>query len=56
MLNLTNIIPEDELILLKGIENGVWSLLLILLVLLLTGSFTRISYRVVVKDDAHPES
>uniref|UniRef100_A0A7M4FYV1 Ectonucleoside triphosphate diphosphohydrolase 2-like n=1 Tax=Crocodylus porosus TaxID=8502 RepID=A0A7M4FYV1_CROPO len=53
MLNLTNTIPEDELILLKGIENGVWSLLLILLVLLLTGSFMRISYRVVVKDDRH---
>ncbi|XP_019366010.1 PREDICTED: ectonucleoside triphosphate diphosphohydrolase 2-like isoform X2 [Gavialis gangeticus] len=55
MLNLTNTIPEDELILLKGIENGVWSLLLVLLVLLLTGSFMRISYRVVVKDDGHLE-
>uniref|UniRef100_A0A8C8S651 Ectonucleoside triphosphate diphosphohydrolase 2 n=1 Tax=Pelusios castaneus TaxID=367368 RepID=A0A8C8S651_9SAUR len=46
MLNLTNTIPEDKPNFLKGIEYGVWPLLFILFVLLLTGSFARIAYRV----------
>ncbi|XP_067398283.1 ectonucleoside triphosphate diphosphohydrolase 2-like [Emydura macquarii macquarii] len=51
MLNLTNTIPEDKLRFLKGIEYGVWPLLFILFVLLLTGSFARIAYRVMAKDN-----
>uniref|UniRef100_K7G7D4 Ectonucleoside triphosphate diphosphohydrolase 2 n=1 Tax=Pelodiscus sinensis TaxID=13735 RepID=K7G7D4_PELSI len=51
MLNLTNAIPEEKPSSLKGIEYGVWPLLFILFVLLLTGSFTRIAYRVMAKDD-----
>ncbi|KAG6927290.1 ectonucleoside triphosphate diphosphohydrolase 2-like [Chelydra serpentina] len=50
MLNLTNVIPEDKPSSLKGIEYGIWPLLFILFVLMLTGSFTRIAYRVMAKD------
>uniref|UniRef100_A0A8B9FPT7 Ectonucleoside triphosphate diphosphohydrolase 2 n=1 Tax=Amazona collaria TaxID=241587 RepID=A0A8B9FPT7_9PSIT len=39
LLSLTNTIPQDSPSFLKGIEPGVWSLLLILFVVLLTGSF-----------------
>ncbi|XP_009992614.1 PREDICTED: ectonucleoside triphosphate diphosphohydrolase 2-like [Chaetura pelagica] len=52
LLNLTNTIPKDSPSFLKGIEPGVWSLLLILFVVLLTGSFMRISYRVMVKESS----
>ncbi|XP_065593719.1 ectonucleoside triphosphate diphosphohydrolase 2-like [Cyrtonyx montezumae] len=52
LLNMTNTIPEDSPSFLKGIEPGVWSLLLILFVVLLTGSFMRISYRVMVKENS----
>ncbi|KAM6372457.1 ectonucleoside triphosphate diphosphohydrolase 2-like [Pluvialis apricaria] len=52
LLNLTNTIPQDSPSFLKGIEPGVWSLLLILFVMLLTGSFMRISYRVMVKENS----
>ncbi|XP_071430579.1 ectonucleoside triphosphate diphosphohydrolase 2-like isoform X2 [Pithys albifrons albifrons] len=51
LLSLTNAIPQDSPSVLKGIEPGVWSLLLILFVVLLTGSFMRISYRVMVKEN-----
>ncbi|XP_043354458.1 ectonucleoside triphosphate diphosphohydrolase 2-like [Dermochelys coriacea] len=51
MLNLTNTIPEDKPSYLKGIEYGIWPLLFILFVLMLTGSFTRITYRVMAKDN-----
>ncbi|XP_053863910.1 ectonucleoside triphosphate diphosphohydrolase 2-like [Malaclemys terrapin pileata] len=51
MLNLTNTIPEDKLSSLKAIEYGIWPLLFILFVLMLTGSFTRIAYRVMAKDN-----
>ncbi|XP_074871477.1 ectonucleoside triphosphate diphosphohydrolase 2-like [Carettochelys insculpta] len=51
MLNLTNAIPEEKPSSLKGIEYGVWPLLFILFVLMLTGSFARIAYRVMTKDD-----
>ena len=51
VLSLTNAIPQDSPSFLKGIEPGVWSLLLILFVVLLTGSFMRISYRVMVKEN-----
>jgi len=52
LLNLTNTIPQDSPTFLKGIDSGVWSLLLILFVVLLTGSFMRISYRVMVKENS----
>ncbi|XP_074017287.1 ectonucleoside triphosphate diphosphohydrolase 2-like [Numenius arquata] len=52
LLSLTNTIPHDSSSFLKGIEPGVWSLLLILFVTLLTGSFMRISYRVMVKENS----
>ncbi|XP_010156788.1 PREDICTED: ectonucleoside triphosphate diphosphohydrolase 2-like [Eurypyga helias] len=52
LLSLTNSIPEGSPSFLKGIEPGVWSLLLILFVVLLTGSFMRISYRVMVKENS----
>ncbi|KAM9594719.1 ectonucleoside triphosphate diphosphohydrolase 2-like isoform 3-T3 [Morphnus guianensis] len=52
LLSLTNTIPQDSPSFLKGIEPGVWSLLLILFVMLLTGSFMRISYRVMVKENS----
>ncbi|XP_009963599.3 ectonucleoside triphosphate diphosphohydrolase 2 [Tyto alba] len=52
LLSLTNTIPQDSPSFLKGIEPGVWSLLLILFVVLLTGSFMRISYRVMVKENS----
>nr|XP_010311344.1 PREDICTED: ectonucleoside triphosphate diphosphohydrolase 2 [Balearica regulorum gibbericeps] len=52
LLNLTNTIPQGSPNFLKGIEPGVWSLLLILFVVLLTGSFMRISYRVMVKENS----
>lgn len=52
LLNLTNSIPQDSPSFLKGIDPGVWSLLLILFVVLLTGSFMRISYRVMVKENS----
>ncbi|OXB66475.1 hypothetical protein ASZ78_011590 [Callipepla squamata] len=52
LLNMTNTIPQDSPRFLKGIEPGVWSLLLILFVVLLTGSFMRISYRVMVKENS----
>ncbi|XP_010181568.1 PREDICTED: ectonucleoside triphosphate diphosphohydrolase 2-like [Mesitornis unicolor] len=52
LLNLTNTMPQDSPSFLKGIEPGVWSLLLILFVVLLTGSFMRISYRVMVKENS----
>ncbi|XP_076211523.1 ectonucleoside triphosphate diphosphohydrolase 2-like [Aptenodytes patagonicus] len=52
LLSLTNSIPQDSPSFLKGIEPGVWSLLLILFVVLLTGSFMRISYRVMVKENS----
>eukprot|EP00075_Anas_platyrhynchos_P003160 XP_005027575.2 ectonucleoside triphosphate diphosphohydrolase 2 [Anas platyrhynchos] len=52
LLSLTNTIPQDSPGVLKGIEPGVWSLLLILFVVLLTGSFMRISYRVMVKENS----
>uniref|UniRef100_A0A8C3L972 Ectonucleoside triphosphate diphosphohydrolase 2 n=1 Tax=Chrysolophus pictus TaxID=9089 RepID=A0A8C3L972_CHRPC len=52
LLNLTNTIPQDSPSFLKGIDPGVWSLLLILFVVLLTGSFMRISYRVMVKENS----
>nr|XP_025969596.1 ectonucleoside triphosphate diphosphohydrolase 2-like [Dromaius novaehollandiae] len=52
LLSLTNTIPQDNPSFLKGIEPGVWSLLLILFVVLLTGSFMRISYRVMVKENS----
>ncbi|XP_054077072.1 ectonucleoside triphosphate diphosphohydrolase 2-like [Rissa tridactyla] len=52
LLSLTNSIPQDSPSFLKGIEPGVWSLLLILFVTLLTGSFMRISYRVMVKENS----
>jgi len=52
LLSLTNAIPQDPPSFLKGIEPGVWSLLLILFVVLLTGSFMRISYRVMVKENS----
>ncbi|XP_069729205.1 ectonucleoside triphosphate diphosphohydrolase 2-like [Phaenicophaeus curvirostris] len=55
-LNLTNSIPQDSPSFLKGIEPGVWSLLLILFVVLLTGSFMRISYRVMVKENSFSNS
>ncbi|XP_032621108.1 ectonucleoside triphosphate diphosphohydrolase 2-like [Chelonoidis abingdonii] len=51
MLNLTNTIPEDKPSSLKAIEYGIWPLLFILFVLMLTGSFTRIAYRVMAKDN-----
>ncbi|XP_075572347.1 ectonucleoside triphosphate diphosphohydrolase 2-like [Pelecanus crispus] len=52
LLSLTNTIPQDSPGFLKGIEPRVWSLLLILFVVLLTGSFMRISYRVMVKENS----
>lgn len=52
LLALTNTVPQDSPSFLKGIEPGVWSLLLILFVVLLTGSFMRISYRVMVKENS----
>lgn len=52
LLSLTNTLPQDSPSFLKGIEPGVWSLLLILFVVLLTGSFMRISYRVMVKENS----
>ncbi|XP_010719068.1 ectonucleoside triphosphate diphosphohydrolase 2-like [Meleagris gallopavo] len=52
LLNLTNDITQDSPSFLKGIDPGVWSLLLILFVVLLTGSFMRISYRVMVKENS----
>ncbi|KAM9271122.1 ectonucleoside triphosphate diphosphohydrolase 2-like [Morus bassanus] len=52
LLSMTNTIPQDSPLFLKGIEPGVWSLLLILFVVLLTGSFMRISYRVMVKENS----
>uniref|UniRef100_A0A8C6IPA9 Uncharacterized protein n=1 Tax=Melopsittacus undulatus TaxID=13146 RepID=A0A8C6IPA9_MELUD len=52
LLSLTNTISQDSPSFLKGIEPGVWSLLLILFVVLLTGSFMRISYRVMVKENS----
>ncbi|XP_051663955.1 ectonucleoside triphosphate diphosphohydrolase 2-like [Manacus candei] len=52
LLSLTNTIPQDSPSILKGIEPGVWSLLLILFVVLLTGSFMRISYRVMAKENS----
>ncbi|KAM6047659.1 ectonucleoside triphosphate diphosphohydrolase 2-like [Chlamydotis macqueenii] len=52
LLSLTNTIPQDSPSFLKGIEPGVWSLLLILFVVLLTGSFMRITYRVMVKESS----
>ncbi|XP_010082706.1 PREDICTED: ectonucleoside triphosphate diphosphohydrolase 2-like [Pterocles gutturalis] len=52
LLSLTNSMPQDSPSFLKGIEPGVWSLLLILFVTLLTGSFMRISYRVMVKENS----
>lgn len=52
LLNLTNTVPQDSPTFLKGIEPGVWSLLLVLFVVLLTGSFMRISYRVMVKENS----
>ncbi|XP_015734173.1 ectonucleoside triphosphate diphosphohydrolase 2-like [Coturnix japonica] len=52
LLSLTNTIPQDSPSFLKGIDPGVWSLLLILFVVLLTGSFMRISYRVMVKENS----
>ncbi|XP_009474210.1 PREDICTED: ectonucleoside triphosphate diphosphohydrolase 2-like [Nipponia nippon] len=52
LLSLTNAIPQDSPAFLKGIEPEVWSLLLILFVVLLTGSFMRISYRVMVKENS----
>ncbi|KAM9117334.1 ectonucleoside triphosphate diphosphohydrolase 2-like [Pangshura tecta] len=51
MLNLTNTIPEDKPSSLKAIEYGIWPLLFILFVLMLAGSFTRIAYRVMAKDN-----
>ncbi|XP_072739218.1 ectonucleoside triphosphate diphosphohydrolase 2-like [Ciconia boyciana] len=52
LLSRTNTIPQDSPAFLKGIERRVWSLLLILFVVLLTGSFMRISYRVMVKENS----
>ncbi|KAL2297968.1 hypothetical protein Nmel_016927 [Mimus melanotis] len=52
LLSLTSTMPQDSPSSLKGIEPGVWSLLLILFVVLLMGSFLRISYRVMVKESS----
>ncbi|XP_009091765.3 ectonucleoside triphosphate diphosphohydrolase 2-like isoform X1 [Serinus canaria] len=52
LLSLTSTIPQDSPSFLKGIEPGVWSLLLILFVVLLMGSFLRISYRVMAKESS----
>lgn len=52
LLSLTSSIPQDSPSSLKGIEPGVWSLLLILFVVLLVGSFLRISYRVMAKESS----
>ncbi|XP_063265731.1 ectonucleoside triphosphate diphosphohydrolase 2-like isoform X2 [Prinia subflava] len=52
LLSLTSTVPQDSPSFLKGIEPGVWSLLLILFVVLLMGSFMRISYRVMVKESS----
>ncbi|XP_054249574.1 ectonucleoside triphosphate diphosphohydrolase 2-like [Indicator indicator] len=52
LLSLTNTIPQDSPSFLKGIDSGVWSLLLILFVVLLTGSFMRISYRAMVRENS----
>ncbi|KAM9370767.1 ectonucleoside triphosphate diphosphohydrolase 2-like [Phaethornis superciliosus] len=56
LLSVTNTIPQASPTFLKGIEPGVWSLLLILFVVLLTGSFLRISCRVVGKGDSNRDS
>lgn len=52
LLSLTSTMPQDSPSFLKGIEPGVWSLLLILFVVLLMGSFMRISYRVMAKESS----
>ncbi|XP_005055485.1 PREDICTED: ectonucleoside triphosphate diphosphohydrolase 2-like isoform X2 [Ficedula albicollis] len=52
LLSLTSTMPQDSPSFLKGIEPGVWSLLLILFVVLLMGSFLRISYRVMAKESS----
>ncbi|XP_066419203.1 ectonucleoside triphosphate diphosphohydrolase 2-like [Molothrus aeneus] len=52
LLSLTSSIPQDSPSSLKGIEPGVWSLLLILFVVLLVGSFLRISYQVMAKESS----
>ncbi|XP_014736589.1 PREDICTED: ectonucleoside triphosphate diphosphohydrolase 2-like [Sturnus vulgaris] len=52
LLSLTSTMAQDSPSFLKGIEPGVWSLLLILFVVLLMGSFLRISYRVMVKESS----
>ncbi|XP_071622016.1 ectonucleoside triphosphate diphosphohydrolase 2-like isoform X1 [Heliangelus exortis] len=56
LLSVTNTLPQDSPTFLKGIEPGVWSLLLILFVVLLTGSFLLISCRVVGKGDRDSSS
>ncbi|XP_025905134.1 ectonucleoside triphosphate diphosphohydrolase 2-like [Nothoprocta perdicaria] len=52
LLTLSNTVPQDNPSFLKGIEPGMWSLLLILFVVLLTGAFMRISYRVMAKENS----
>ncbi|XP_071309911.1 ectonucleoside triphosphate diphosphohydrolase 2-like [Agelaius tricolor] len=52
LLSLTSSIPQDSPSSLKGIEPGVWSLLLVLFVVLLVGSFLRISYQVMAKESS----
>ncbi|XP_057894386.1 ectonucleoside triphosphate diphosphohydrolase 2-like [Melospiza georgiana] len=52
LLSLSSSIPQDSPSFLKGIEPGVWSLLLILFVVLLVGSFLRISYRVMARESS----
>ncbi|XP_068020192.1 ectonucleoside triphosphate diphosphohydrolase 2-like isoform X2 [Melanerpes formicivorus] len=52
LLSVSSSTPQDSPSFLKGIDSGVWSLLLILFVVLLTGSFMRISYRVMVKESS----